>query len=95
MSKLSVFGRSILAAVCAAVPTQAAVIGDIFVCYACQNTGDAAIDAALANNPGVAGDGILFAFIEYEKFRDNRRGFIFEWNFAQRFLYSAHNCCQQ
>jgi len=41
---------------------QAAVIGDIFVCYACQNTGDPAIDAALVTHPNVASDGILFAF---------------------------------
>src|SRR5579864_1254211 len=44
------------------VPTHAAEIGQIFVCYACSNTGDTVIDAALANNPGVASDGILFAF---------------------------------
>ena len=44
------------------VPTQAAQIGQILVCYACSNTGDTAVDAALANNPGVSNDGILFAF---------------------------------
>ena len=44
------------------VPTQAAEIGQILVCYACSNTGDTAVDAALANNPAVASDGILFAF---------------------------------
>lgn len=38
-------------------------VGDILVCYACQNTGNTAIDAALAANPGVASDGILFAFV--------------------------------
>ena len=62
MSKLKLMGLSALVALCLSVPIHAAVIGDIFVCYACQNTGDAAIDAALANNPGVASDGILFAF---------------------------------
>jgi hypothetical protein len=62
MNKLCAVGLLGLAAVCVNVPMHAAVIGDIYVCYACQNTGDAAIDAALANNPGVASDGILFAF---------------------------------
>ena len=42
---------------------QATQVGEVFVCYACQNTGVPAIDAALANNPGVAGDGILFDFV--------------------------------
>ena len=51
-----------LAAVCMAVPVHAAEIGQVFVCYACQNTGDTAIDAALTANPSVAFDGILFAF---------------------------------
>jgi hypothetical protein len=43
-------------------PAQAAQIGQVFVCYACQNTGDTAIDAALTANPSVSFDGILFAF---------------------------------
>jgi uncharacterized protein (TIGR03437 family) len=43
-------------------PVLAAQVGTITVCYACQNTGDAAIDAALAANSDVAYDGILFAF---------------------------------
>jgi PEP-CTERM motif len=62
MNKLCAVGLLALVAVFVNVPMHAAVIGDIYVCYACQNTGDAAIDAALANNPGVASDGILFAF---------------------------------
>ena len=62
MNKLCAVGLLALVAVCVNVPMHAAVIGDIYVCYACQNTGDATIDAALANNPGVASDGILFAF---------------------------------
>lgn len=41
---------------------QATTVGDVLVCYACQNSGNTAVDAALAANPGVAGDGILFAF---------------------------------
>jgi hypothetical protein len=45
-----------------ALPAHASQIGTISVCYACQNTGDPLIDAALAANPGVASDGILFAF---------------------------------
>lgn len=36
---------------------------NIFACYACQNTGNAAIDAALAANPSVPSDGLLFAFV--------------------------------
>jgi hypothetical protein len=51
-----------LVALYIAAPMQAAQIGQIFVCYACQNTGDAVIDAALTANPNVAFDGILFAF---------------------------------
>lgn len=43
-------------------PASATQVGQILVCYACQHTGNAAIDAALAVNPGVASDGILFAF---------------------------------
>ena len=53
---------AILVACCLTVPVQAAQIGEILACYACSNTGDPLIDAALAANPGVAGDGILFAF---------------------------------
>ena len=45
-----------------ATPAHANQIGTISVCYACQDTGDTAIDAALAANPSVAFDGILFAF---------------------------------
>lgn len=41
---------------------NASQIGQILVCYACQNTGDPIIDAALTANPGVASDAILFAF---------------------------------
>src|ERR1035441_9869678 len=41
---------------------SATSVGDILVCYACNTTGNAAVDAALAANPGVVGDGILFAF---------------------------------
>jgi hypothetical protein len=44
------------------VPLKAYQIGTITVCYACQNTGDAVIDAALTAHPNVATDGILFAF---------------------------------
>ena len=49
-------------------PMHAAQIGQILVCYACQNTGNAAIDAALAANSGVASDGILFAFTNTSAF---------------------------
>jgi hypothetical protein len=38
-------------------------VGTIYACYACQNTGNAAIDAALTANPSVASDGLLFAFV--------------------------------
>jgi len=62
MNKLYAIGLSALVAMCITIPMHASVIGDIFVCYACQNTGDATIDAALAANTGVASDGILFAF---------------------------------
>jgi hypothetical protein len=41
----------------------AAQVGQILVCYACTGTGNAAIDAALTANPGVATDGLLFAFV--------------------------------
>src|SRR5581483_8363000 len=37
-------------------------VGSIYACYACQNTGDQAIDDALAANPSVANDGLLFEF---------------------------------
>jgi hypothetical protein len=53
-----------------ALPATAATVGEILACYACnfnENppgfTGNAAIDAALQANPGVAADGILFAFV--------------------------------
>ena len=46
----------------AASPARAAQIGSITVCYACQNTGDPVIDAALTAHPDVAYDGLLFAF---------------------------------
>ena len=62
MYKLKLIGLLALVAVSVSAPMHAAVIGDIYVCYACQDTGDPTIDAALANNPGVASDGILFAF---------------------------------
>jgi hypothetical protein len=51
-----------------AVPAGASQIGTIYVCYACQNSGNTAIDAALTANPGVAGDGILFAIINTSAF---------------------------
>jgi hypothetical protein len=60
--KMANLALTALAVLFAIQPVRAAQIGEIFVCYACQNTGNSAIDAALANNPGVAGDGILFAF---------------------------------
>jgi hypothetical protein len=50
------------------VPVHADLVGQIYACYACQNTGNAAIDAALTANPGVAGDGILFAFVNTSAF---------------------------
>jgi hypothetical protein len=62
MTRLKMIGFTALFAVCALAPAHAAQIGQIFVCYACQNTGDTAIDAALAANPAAAFDGILFAF---------------------------------
>ena len=56
-----------LAATCTAaglaLPAMAAARVDIYACYACQNSGNAAIDAALAANPSVASDGLLFAFV--------------------------------
>jgi len=36
---------------------------NIFACYACQNSGNAAIDAALVASPSVSADGLLFAFV--------------------------------
>ena len=46
------------------VPSAFAVsVVNIYACYACQNTGNAAIDAALAANPSVPNDGLLFAFV--------------------------------
>jgi hypothetical protein len=42
---------------------SATSVGDILVCYACNTTGNAAVDTALAANPSVAGDGLLFAFV--------------------------------
>lgn len=62
MTRLKAVGLVALVALCVVAPVHAAQIGQIFVCYACQNTGDTVIDAALANNPAVANDGILFAF---------------------------------
>jgi hypothetical protein len=47
---------------------RATVIGEILVCYACQNTGNSTIDAALAANPGVASDGLLFAIVNTSSF---------------------------
>jgi hypothetical protein len=55
------------AAACFGAPISAnagqKVIGDILACYACQNSGNTAIDAALAANPSVASDGLLLAFV--------------------------------
>jgi len=62
MTRLKMIVFTALLALCALAPASAAQIGQIFVCYACQNTGDTAIDAALTANPSVAFDGILFAF---------------------------------
>ncbi len=61
MNRLKLLGLGALLSL-AALPTQAAQIGQVYACYACQNTGDAAIDAALTANSSVAFDGILFAF---------------------------------
>jgi len=47
---------------------RAGQVGEILACYACQNTGNSAIDAALALNPGVASDGLLFAFVNTSSF---------------------------
>ena len=59
---LEVILLGLIFTVCPA-PVQADQMGTIFVCYACQNTGNGAIDTALSSNPSVASDGILFAFI--------------------------------
>jgi hypothetical protein len=46
------------------LPASAGTVGEILACYACTTaTGNAAIDAALAANPTVAVDGILFAIV--------------------------------
>ncbi len=63
----AVFRIAILLAMSVA-PAFAAQTGVIYACYACQNTGNAVIDAALAANPGVGSDGILFAFINTSAF---------------------------
>jgi hypothetical protein len=44
-------------------PARATVVGDILACYACQNTGNPLVDAALTANPTVATDGLLLAFV--------------------------------
>jgi uncharacterized protein (TIGR03437 family) len=62
MTGLKSMGATALLTLCVLVPLGADPIGQILVCYACANTGDAAIDAALAANPAVVYDGILFAF---------------------------------
>ena len=60
--KLSVLGILALTFIGTLSATQ---VGEILVCYTCQNTGNSAIDAALGTPAGqeVAGDGILFAFV--------------------------------
>jgi len=57
----TLLAASLLAAVIA--PAYATQVGEIYACYACQNTGNAAVDAALTANPSVASDGLLFAFV--------------------------------
>jgi hypothetical protein len=55
-----------LSAAALSAPAQATTqVGEILACYACQNTGNSAIDAALATGTGldVASDGLLFAFV--------------------------------
>ncbi len=42
---------------------NAAQVGNILACYACQKTGNATVHAALAANPAVASDGRIFAFV--------------------------------
>jgi hypothetical protein len=54
---------AVLAAASWAAPAHAAGVLDIYVCYACNTTGNAAVDAALTANPSVSYDGLLFAFI--------------------------------
>ncbi len=61
LSSVSFFGVAALVAM-VAPPVHADQIGTISACYACQNTGDAAVDAALTANPDVATDAILFDF---------------------------------
>ena len=58
--------KLVAAAILSASLTPAAFAAsqiDIFACYACQNSGVPSIDAALASNPSVATDGLLFAFV--------------------------------
>lgn len=63
MDNLKVLAAAALASAALSSPlVVAAQTLDIYACYACQNTGNAAIDAALAANPSVAADGLLFAF---------------------------------
>jgi uncharacterized protein (TIGR03437 family) len=62
MNRLTSMAVTVLLILCATTSLPADPIGQILVCYACQNSGDAAIDAALAANPDVAADAILFAF---------------------------------
>ncbi len=47
---------------CVTPAAAATTVGSIYACYACQNTGNQLVDAALAANPDVASDGLLFAF---------------------------------
>ncbi len=42
---------------------KAGQVGEILACYACQSSGNASVDSALAASPGVASDGPLFAFV--------------------------------
>lgn len=64
---MKTFRLLLAAAACAAAalcaPAHAVSVLDIYACYACNTTGNAAIDAALAANPSVASDGLLFAFV--------------------------------
>ena len=62
-SKQSIHVGFFVLAVAMGIPAHATEVGQILVCYACQNSGNPAIDAALTANPGVASDGILFAFV--------------------------------
>ncbi len=52
----------------AGATARAGQVGEILACYACQNTGNSAINAALALNPAVASDGLLFAFVNTSSF---------------------------